>query len=199
MGPRTLAWILPFLVVLTVLTFLRVLSLPVWATIGIHELTIFVAALLAHERLADDRPDPVYLTEFYLLLAVGGVLGGLFNALIAPILFDQGSSNIRCSSSQCCSCSPRFPKGDAQGGAAREALGPGRGRGKDTILLLVAGLAYLPLDAANGAGLWAAVVCRPDTRLHSPADALRGRYGWPARGSVLRQLKYCFADRTFLG
>ena len=88
-GPGTLAWILPFLVVLTVLTFLRVLSLPVWATIGIHELTFFVAALLAHERLADDRPDPAYLTEFYLLLAFGGVLGGLFNALIAPILFDQ--------------------------------------------------------------------------------------------------------------
>ena len=128
-GPVTLAWILPFLVVLTVLTFLRVLALPVWATIGIHELTFFVAALLAHERLADDRPDPVYLTEFYLLLAVGGVLGGLFNALIAPILFDQVLEYpmllvavlfLR----------PRFPKARPAGGTAREALGPGRRRGR---------------------------------------------------------------------
>ena len=154
-GPVTLAWILPFLVVLTVLTFLRVLALPAWATIGIHELTFFVAALLAHERLADDRPDPVYLTEFYLLLAVGGVLGGLFNALIAPILFDQVLEYpmllvavlfLR----------PRFPKGDPR--AERLAKLWDLVAAAAVVLLLVAGLVYLPLDAANGAGLWAAVV-----------------------------------------
>ena len=118
----------------------------------IHELT-FVAALLAHERLADDRPP--HLTEFYLLLAFGGVLGGLFNALIARSCSTR-SSNTRCSSSPSCSLRPRFPKGDAR--AERLAKLWDLVAAAAVTLLLVAGLAYLPLDDVNGAGLWAAVV-----------------------------------------
>jgi hypothetical protein len=38
---------------------------------------------------AEDRPGPAYLTDFYLWLAIGGVLGGLFNALLAPLLFHE--------------------------------------------------------------------------------------------------------------
>ena len=38
-------------------------------------------------KLAECRPDPIRLTEFYLCLAVGGALGGVFNALIAPHIF----------------------------------------------------------------------------------------------------------------
>src|SRR5262249_18518248 len=34
-------------------------------------------------------PSPDHLTEFYLCVSLGGVLGGLFNALLAPILFDS--------------------------------------------------------------------------------------------------------------
>src|SRR5262249_18471374 len=34
-----------------------------------------------------DRPHESHLTEFYLLLAAGGVLGGIFNSLLAPLLF----------------------------------------------------------------------------------------------------------------
>jgi len=47
----------------------------------------FIAALTAHMKLAQDRPSPVRLTEFYFWLSLGGVLGGVFNALIAPIVF----------------------------------------------------------------------------------------------------------------
>jgi hypothetical protein len=39
--------------------------------------------------LAADRPASAYLTDFYLWLAVGGVLGGLFNSLLAPLLFNE--------------------------------------------------------------------------------------------------------------
>jgi hypothetical protein len=49
--------------------------------------TFFVLALACHGELAQDRPATRYLTEFYLWMSVGGVLGGIFNALLAPVLF----------------------------------------------------------------------------------------------------------------
>lgn len=49
----------------------------------------FTSALVAHRTLYDLRPAPRHLTEFYLWLSLGGVLGGLFAALIAPRLFSE--------------------------------------------------------------------------------------------------------------
>lgn len=51
-------------------------------------LTFFFVALFCHQTLAAERPQPGRLTEFFLLLSVGGVVGGIFNALIAPVIFD---------------------------------------------------------------------------------------------------------------
>ncbi len=56
-------------------------------SIGLHLLTLFVVALACHGELARGRPPVAQLTAFYLLIALGGVLGGLFNALLAPVLF----------------------------------------------------------------------------------------------------------------
>jgi hypothetical protein len=69
--------------------FLMVSSLPerIWVTVLWHFSLLFVVALAAHGELALDRPAPRYLTEFYLLISVGGVLGGFFNALVAPLVF----------------------------------------------------------------------------------------------------------------
>ena len=47
----------------------------------------FFAALMCHGQLAADRPGPRYLAQFYVWLSLGGVLGGIFNALLAPMLF----------------------------------------------------------------------------------------------------------------
>jgi hypothetical protein len=47
----------------------------------------FFAALMCHGQLAADRPGAKYLAEFYVWLSLGGVLGGIFNALLAPMLF----------------------------------------------------------------------------------------------------------------
>jgi hypothetical protein len=47
------------------------------------------AGLAFHGRLAQSRPASQYLTGFFLCTAFGGVLGGAFNALIAPLLFHQ--------------------------------------------------------------------------------------------------------------
>ncbi len=62
---------------------------PAWALVLIHLGTVFVASWMCHARLADLRPPTAQLTLFYLCLSLGGVLGGLFNALLAPVLFDD--------------------------------------------------------------------------------------------------------------
>jgi len=56
-------------------------------SIGVHLLVLFVAAMACHGLLARERPAPRYLTEFYLWMSAGGVLGGIFNGLIAPLAF----------------------------------------------------------------------------------------------------------------
>lgn len=61
-----------------------------WATIfALHLVAFFFTALMCHQRLAERRPAPDRLTEFYLLMSLGGVVGGAFNALIAPVLFNM--------------------------------------------------------------------------------------------------------------
>jgi hypothetical protein len=52
-----------------------------------HLATFFIAAMVCHGELARARPAPERLTEFYLWMSLGGMLGGLFNALVAPLLF----------------------------------------------------------------------------------------------------------------
>lgn len=47
----------------------------------------FIVALMCHGELAKDRPSPRYLTEYFLLMSVGGAIGGIFNGLFAPIFF----------------------------------------------------------------------------------------------------------------
>ena len=63
-------------------------SFPVALILAMHLGLLFVAAMVCHGRLARTRPHPRYLTGFYLAIAAGGVLGGIFNALVAPHLFD---------------------------------------------------------------------------------------------------------------
>ena len=49
---------------------------------------LFVVAVALHAKMYDLRPDPSRLTLFYLVMSAGGALGGLFTALIAPLVFD---------------------------------------------------------------------------------------------------------------
>ncbi|MGH6767808.1 MAG: hypothetical protein ACRECO_02175, partial [Xanthobacteraceae bacterium] len=59
-----------------------------WLAMAIINLVGFVLlALMCHGALYQRRPAPARLTEFYLLVSVGGVIGGTFSALIAPHIF----------------------------------------------------------------------------------------------------------------
>ena len=60
---------------------------PAWVLILANLGFFFVAAMMCHGQLANDRPSTTHLAEYYLWIAVGGVLGSLFNVLISPILF----------------------------------------------------------------------------------------------------------------
>jgi SAM-dependent methyltransferase len=60
-----------------------------WAALlGLSLLLFFLTALVCHQALAAGRPAPDRLTEFYLLMSLGGVVGGVFTAFVAPVLFD---------------------------------------------------------------------------------------------------------------
>jgi hypothetical protein len=48
----------------------------------------FFTALVCHHALARRRPAPARLTDFYLSLSLGGVIGGAFKAFIAPVIFN---------------------------------------------------------------------------------------------------------------
>ena len=61
--------------------------LPIWAVVTVHIVNLFLVSLLVHRRLALERPSTHYLTEYYLLLSVGGVCGGILTALVAPVVF----------------------------------------------------------------------------------------------------------------
>ncbi len=82
---------LPFAVLLLVELLVKPLTgqafeSPAWP-MALHFSGLFIIAMACHGELANDRPSAAHLTEFYLWISVGGVLGGIFNALLAPVIF----------------------------------------------------------------------------------------------------------------
>lgn len=68
-----------------------VLSQGVQATlidqVAAYSLVCFFAAMCCHGELAAIKPHARYLTSFYLMISIGGALGGVFVALVAPVIF----------------------------------------------------------------------------------------------------------------
>lgn len=61
---------------------------PIWGVLAVHCVVFFTICVVLHGRLVDSRPPAGQLTVFSLAMATGGALGGLFNALVSPLLFD---------------------------------------------------------------------------------------------------------------
>ncbi len=55
---------------------------------AISILNVFTVSVALHSRLFETRPPAQHLTLFYLMMSVGGVLGGAFCALLAPMIFN---------------------------------------------------------------------------------------------------------------
>jgi len=116
LSPVPLIWILPL--VLYLLTFIIVFSVkpilkhehmvfampyivlfslvyifsngrPIWFVFFLHLFVFFICTMVCHGELVRTRPSTKYLTEFYIWMSLGGCLGGIFNAIVAPIIFKE--------------------------------------------------------------------------------------------------------------
>jgi spermidine synthase len=78
---------MPILLLPVVILMVTQISAPIWLLLPLHVAAFFCTTLVLHGELARARPAPTSLTPYYLWLAVGGVLGGVFNTFVAPMLF----------------------------------------------------------------------------------------------------------------
>lgn len=65
-------------------------ALPVAVVVALDIGCLAAVGFAAHAHLAAQRPSPAHLTTFYLVISVGGALGGLLNGVVAPLLFNRG-------------------------------------------------------------------------------------------------------------
>ena len=61
--------------------------LPILIEIPLYSAGLFVCCMFAHGELAAMRPSPRWLTRFYLMLSLGGAIGGMLVGIAAPKLF----------------------------------------------------------------------------------------------------------------
>ncbi|MHC4081424.1 MAG: spermidine synthase [Planctomycetota bacterium] len=81
------SWLLAVISVATLATAALWGWFPAGLMFAMHLALLFTGAMVCHGRLAASRPHPQYLTGFYLAIALGGALGGVFNAIVAPQIF----------------------------------------------------------------------------------------------------------------
>jgi hypothetical protein len=84
---RAAAASLPLLVVPLVMVLSAGFVQLFW--VPLHWMVFLTGALVCHGQLAASRPSVRHATAFYLAIALGGVLGGVFSALLAPVIFDR--------------------------------------------------------------------------------------------------------------
>ena len=58
------------------------------AEVGFFSAAIFILFMVCHGELARRRPSPAWLTSFYLMVSLGGAIGGLLIGFAAPYLFN---------------------------------------------------------------------------------------------------------------
>ena len=87
-SPATAARVMPLPVIALVIVLVSEATQPVWLLMLVHLTAYFLVSLVCHGELARLRPSAERLTEFYLWLSLGGILGGLFSAILAPLLFE---------------------------------------------------------------------------------------------------------------
>jgi spermidine synthase len=83
-----LQWLFPTVLIVAIF-FPIVKSVPHIISILVTLSIYFLVTLYCHSRLVESRPHAETLTQFYILMSLGGVLGGIFNALLAPMIFND--------------------------------------------------------------------------------------------------------------
>jgi hypothetical protein len=67
--------------------FLGYRPIPLVYAIVVCALSLFAVCMACHGELARSKPEPRYLTSFFVVVATGGALGGTFVVLVAPKIF----------------------------------------------------------------------------------------------------------------
>jgi len=62
-------------------------ALGILEQIGIYALVLFAACMVCHGELYRLRPHPAHLASFYLMVSIGGALGGAVINFVAPYVF----------------------------------------------------------------------------------------------------------------
>lgn len=70
-------------------SFINPAAIPYWLNLIFNVLAFFVAAMVCHGQLANNRPSTTHLTQYYLIMSFGGMLGGLFITFVAPAIFNS--------------------------------------------------------------------------------------------------------------
>ncbi|MEO0392954.1 MAG: fused MFS/spermidine synthase [Pseudomonadota bacterium] len=78
---------IPLVIFITLITIVQDTQTDGLDEFVIHLTAFTIIALSAHGKLADARPPVENLTEYYLLIAIGGALGGAMTACLSPLLF----------------------------------------------------------------------------------------------------------------
>ncbi len=84
---KIVAHLVPVLAGLIILS--KAVPFNIFLSCALHLGFFFVVALMFHQRLYNLRPPAQHLTQFYLWMSFGGVLGGIFSGLLAPVIFDR--------------------------------------------------------------------------------------------------------------
>lgn len=80
-------WLGPVMIVVLMVVVADGLHRPAMLMMVLHLVAFLVISMFCHGEIATDCPPARHLTQFFLLIAIGGVLGGMFNALMSPNLF----------------------------------------------------------------------------------------------------------------
>lgn len=81
------SWVVRLLPFAAILLSVSLLVSGRWQLMAIEIGVFFLATMFCHGELAHRRPAADRLTDFYLMMSIGGALGGLFNAALAPLVF----------------------------------------------------------------------------------------------------------------
>jgi hypothetical protein len=84
---RIATWLLPYVVMPLALVMSAGLAHAVW--IPFHLLAFFLGSAACHGALVRKRPPAQQASIFYVTIAAGGLLGGIFTALVAPAIFNR--------------------------------------------------------------------------------------------------------------
>jgi hypothetical protein len=187
-------------VAIVVAVIARVVGTSWWVGLAVHLTAFAVVALAFHRELSDRRPGPAGLTQYFLIISVGGAVGGLVNAVVAPLVFTSVAE---------------YPLMLAVAAALRPAPGWRGGRAEPAALVLgvplvvfavltavwTAGLAASAGAGANATGFWLAAAVALVVTNRRPAFAVAVGFAVTAHLALERPEsgRILFAARSFFG